>query len=44
MAAYFWAVEEKRIGSPHAASRIKDAKRRINRFGMFELENLAERL
>jgi len=44
MTAYFWVVEEKRRGSPHATSRIKDAKRRIDRFSMFELGDLAERL
>lgn len=44
IAAYFWAIEEKRIRSPYAASRIKDAKGRIDRFGVFELEDLAKRL
>ena len=44
IAAYFWAVEEKRIGSPDAASRVADAKRRINRFRVFELEDLAKTL
>lgn len=44
IAAYFWAAEEKRIGSPHAASRVGDAKSRINRFNVFELEDLAKRL
>jgi tetratricopeptide (TPR) repeat protein len=44
IAAYFWAVEEKRIGSPHAASQAKDAKRRINRFNVFELEHLIKSL
>jgi tetratricopeptide (TPR) repeat protein len=44
IAAYFLAVEEKRIGSPHAALRVGDAKSRIDRFGVFALEDLAKRL
>ena len=44
IATYFWAVEEKRIGSPHAESLVGDAKSRINRFNVFELEDLAKRL
>ena len=44
IAAYFWAVEEKRAGSPHAKSRIKDAKNRINSSNVFELEELSKRL
>ena len=44
-AAYFWALEEKAAGSPDAAgARGKDAKRRIKRFHVFDLEHLAERL
>lgn len=44
IAVYFWAVEEKRIRSPHAASRVADAKSRIIRFSVFELEDLAKTL
>ncbi len=44
IAAYFWALEEKRIGSLDAASRVADAKSRIDRFGVFELEDLAKTL
>ena len=44
IATYFWAIEEKRIGSPQATSRVKDAKSRIERFNVFELEDLAKRL
>jgi len=44
IAAYYWAFEEKRIGSPHAESLVGDTKSRINRFNVFELEDLAKRL
>jgi hypothetical protein len=44
IAAYFWAAEEKRIGSSEAESRIKDAKNRIDRFNVFELEKWAKKL
>ena len=44
VATYFWAVEEKRIGSPQASSLVKDAKKRISRFSVFELEDLVKKL
>lgn len=44
MAAYFWAVEEKRIESEFAGPRIKDAKRRISRYKVIGLEELAKKL
>lgn len=44
IAAYFWALEEKRIGSPNAEVRIKDAQKRIKRFGVFTLEDLVNQL
>ena len=44
IAAYCWAVEEERIGSPYAESLVGDAKGRITRFNVFELEDLAKRL
>jgi len=42
IAAYFWAIEEKRIGSPSAASLISDVKMRVKRFDVFELEDLVK--
>jgi len=44
IAAYFWALEEKRIGSQFAESRIKDAKSRINRYKVIALEELAKKM
>lgn len=44
IAAYYWAIEEKRIGSPHATLRVEDAKSRINRFSVLGLDQLAKRL
>lgn len=44
IATYFWAIEEKRISSPQATSLVKDAKSRVERFNVFELEGLAKRL
>lgn len=44
IALYFWAVEEKRIGSEFAQSRIKDVKSRIDRYKVIALEELARKL
>lgn len=44
IATYFWAIEEKRIGSPQATSLVKDAKSRVERFNVFELDELAKKL
>jgi tetratricopeptide (TPR) repeat protein len=44
MATYHWAVEEKRIGSQNAESKIREAKKRIERHKVFEFEDLAKKL
>jgi tetratricopeptide (TPR) repeat protein len=44
VAAYFWAFEERRVGSVEAPTRIADAKTRIRRAGVFELEEAAKAL
>lgn len=44
IANYYWAVEEKRVRSEEAASRIKDAKSRIKRFNVFGYEDLVKKL
>ena len=43
-ATYFWALEEKRIGSEFAKPRIQDAKNRINRFNVFALDELVKKI
>jgi len=44
MATYFWAVEEKRIRAQIATSVVEEAKRRVNRANILELEDLIEKL
>ena len=44
IAKYYWAVEEKRIGSENAKARIEEAKRAIEQQNVFELEDLAKKL
>jgi len=44
MATYFWAVEEKRIRAQTATSIVEEAKKRISRFNVFELEDLIKKL
>ncbi len=44
MATYFWAVEEKRISAQIAASIVEEAKKRISRSNVFELEDLVKKL
>ena len=44
IAAYYWAYEEKRILSSYQEARIKDAKSRVNRFHVFELDNPIKKL
>ena len=44
MATYFWAVEEKRIRAQIATSIAEEAKGRISRFNVFELEDLVKKL
>jgi len=44
MATYFWAIEEKHIRAQIATSIAEDAKRRISRYNVFELEDLAKKL
>jgi|GEM_PF-2563292 len=39
IAAYFWANEEKRIQGVHAAERVLDAKKRIEKQNVFEFKN-----
>ncbi|MBA7706104.1 hypothetical protein ES703_114950 [subsurface metagenome] len=41
IATYFWATEEKLIGSSHATYKITEAKKRVKRSGVFEIEDLA---
>jgi tetratricopeptide (TPR) repeat protein len=44
IATYYWAVEEKRINSQNAESKILEAKNRIERYNIFEFEDLAKKL
>ena len=44
IATYYWAVEEKRIRAQTATSIVEEAKKRISRFNVFELEELAKKL
>lgn len=44
VATYYWAVEEKRIKSQNAESKIREAKGRIERHNVFELEDLVKKL
>jgi len=44
IAKYYWAVEEKRIKSQNAEAKIKEAKRGIERYKIFEFEDLAKKL
>ena len=44
IATYYWAVEEKRINSQNAESKIKEAKREIERHNVFEFIDLAKKL
>jgi hypothetical protein len=44
LATYFWAIEEKRIGSIHANSRIQDATKRIKNIGIFDIEDNLKKL
>lgn len=44
IATYYWAVEEKRINSENAESKIKEAKKGIERYKVFEFEDLAKKL
>lgn len=43
-ASFFWACEEKRIASVDALQRIDDAKKRIKRAGVCDLEDAASKL
>jgi len=44
MATYFRAVEEKRINAQTATSIVEEAKKRISRSNVFELEDLVKKL
>lgn len=44
IAAYYWALEEKLILSSYKEARIKDAKSRVERFNVFELNNSIKKL
>ncbi len=44
IATYYWALEEKRINSQNAESKIKEAKREIERHNVFEFIDLAKKL
>lgn len=44
IAQYFWALEEQRIGSPHAAKLIATVKKNVQRLKIFELEDSISRL
>jgi len=44
IATYYWALEEKLILSSYKEARIKDAKRRVERFHVFELDNRIKKL
>lgn len=41
IASFFWAFEEKRAHCSEASARIADAKKRVKKFEVFELENAA---
>ncbi|HUV57144.1 MAG TPA: hypothetical protein VMV84_07935 [Dehalococcoidales bacterium] len=43
-ATYFWAIEEKRIKSQNVEAKIREAKSGIERYNVFELEDLAKKL
>jgi len=43
-ATYYWAVEEKRIKSQNAESKIREAKGRIERHNVFDFEDLVKKL
>ena len=43
IATYYWAVEEKRINSQNAESKIKEAKREIERYNVFEFIDLVKK-
>jgi len=43
-ATYFWAVEEKRVRAQAATLIVEEAKKRISRFNVFELEDLVKKL
>ena len=44
MATYFWAIEGKHIRAQIATSIDEDAKKRISRYNVFELEGLVKKL
>lgn len=44
VATYFWAAEEKRVKSPGAEAKIKEAKKRIGQQNVFEFEDLVKQL
>jgi len=44
IAKYYWALEEKRIKSENAESRIREAKRAIEQHHVFGFEDLAKKL
>jgi tetratricopeptide (TPR) repeat protein len=44
IAAFFWACEEKRMATSDAPTRVADAKRRVKRAGVFELEDATSKL
>jgi Flp pilus assembly protein TadD len=44
IAAFYWACEEKRLATSDAQTRIADAKRRVKRAGVFELEDAVNEL
>ena len=44
VAAYFWASEEKRMGTELAPTFIEEAKALLHRVGLLELEDLAKKL
>lgn len=44
VAAYYFAAEEKRIGSNKVKSRINDAKKRVKRYGVFTLDDRIKQL
>ena len=44
IATYYWAIEEKSIKSQYAESKIREAKRRIEQYNVFDFEDLANKL
>lgn len=44
IAKCFWAVEEKRIKSEDAKARIREAKRAVEQYNVFQMEDLAKKL